>query len=158
MLFLCCQEKKKKSTQEVTLHNVFQRASIPTNPYRFKGWEKYLLWDYLWSFINKDGNFNDECCHFCHRLEANEVLEEGKNKPCGPGFWPNQKQTQCELIHNIEDDIPNYDRTSKAVITVDILSFLFLLVIMAFSVLFFIKRNDPIVSKSGKCNEVSSPV
>ena len=104
--------------------------------------------------INKDGDFHDDCCHFCHSLEANEVLEEGKNKACGSGSWPNQKQTQCELIHNNEDDIPNFDKTSNPVITVDILSFLFLLVIMAFSVLFFRKRNDPIVFKSGKWNEM----
>ena len=66
------------------------------------------------------------------------------------GSWPNDKQSQCELIYNNEDDIPNYDRTSSPVITVDILSLLSLLVILAFSVLFFIKRTDPIVSKSGK--------
>ena len=102
--------------------------------------------------LQSDGGFLDDCCRSCHRLDANEIFIEGRNEVCKAGFWPNKNQTECEKINNSEeeDDIPNYDRTATPVITVDILSFFFLLVIMAFSVLFFIKRTDPIVCKSGK--------
>ena len=94
----------------------------------------------------------DDCCHSCHRLEENEIFIGGRNVICGSGMWPNQNQSQCEPLHEDEDDIPNYDRLSSPVITVEVLAFLFLLVILAFSVLFFIKRTNPIVSKwkSGK--------
>ena len=60
--------------------------------------------------------------------------------------------------HNDDDDIPNYSISSRLVITVEILSFLFLLVILAFSVLFFIKRTNPVVFKSGKRPVVFTPV
>ena len=100
--------------------------------------------------LQSEGDFLDDCCHSCHRLDANEIFKGGKNEACGAGSWPNHNQTECKLINNNEDDIPNYDRSSTPVLTVDILSFLFLLIILAFSVLFFIKRTDPIVAKSGK--------
>ena len=98
--------------------------------------------------LARDGEFLDDCCHSCHRLDPNEIFTGGRNEPCLAGSWPNHNQTECELI-NKDEILPNYDRTSTPVLTVDFFSFLFLLIILAFSVLFFIRRTDPIVGKSG---------
>ena len=100
--------------------------------------------------LQSEGDFLDDCCHSCHRLDKNEIFKGGQNEACGAGYWPNHNQTKCEVINSNEDDIPNYDRSSSPVLTVDFFSLLFLLVILAFSALFFIRRTDPIVAKSGK--------
>ena len=91
----------------------------------------------------------DDCCHACNALDSNEVFKKGRNERCEAGSWPNKEQTACHRINTKEESIPNYDKTCSAVITVDILSTLFILIILAFSVLFLLKRNNPIVFKTG---------
>lgn len=99
----------------------------------------------------------DDCCYSCHALDSNEVFKKGRNVQCQPGLWPNQDRTSCERI-NLLHYVPNYDKGSGPVLTVDILSALFVLIILAFSVLFIIKRNDPIVFKTGLIYSLSFTV
>ena len=93
--------------------------------------------------------FVDDCCHTCHVLDANEVLEKGKNIKCAEGFWPNKQQTSCQLIWTEEEMVPNYDGASPPVVTVDILCSLFMIIICGYAAFFFIHRDHAAVSKSG---------
>ena len=65
----------------------------------------------------------DDCCHTCHTLAANEVLEKGKNIDCAEGFWPNADQSTCERIWTELRDIPNFDGSSPPVLTVDLMCY-----------------------------------
>jgi len=102
-------------------------------------------------FLQRSGanGFVDDCCHTCHVLDANEVLEKGKNVKCPDGFWPDKRQTTCQRIHKLESDVPNYDRSSPPVVTVDLLCTLFMIIICGYAAFFFVHREHPAVSKSG---------
>jgi len=104
-------------------------------------------------FLQRSGSganvFVDDCCHTCHVLDANEVLEKGKNIKCAAGFWPNKQQTSCQLIWTEEEMVPNYDGASPPVVTVDILCSLFMIIICGYAAFFFIHRDHAAVSKSG---------
>jgi len=104
-------------------------------------------------FLQRSGSganvFVDDCCYTCHILDANEVLEKGKNIKCASGFWPNKEQTSCQRIWADEKRVPNYDGDSPPVVTVDILCSLFMIIICGYAAFFFIHRDHEAVSKSG---------
>ena len=91
----------------------------------------------------------DDCCHTCHTLEANEVLEKGKNSDCRPGLWPNKEQTKCKLIWPDKSKIPNYDGSSPPVVTVDLLCTLFMIIIAVYAGFLFINKDHVAVSRTG---------
>ena len=91
----------------------------------------------------------DDCCHTCHTLAENEVLENGKNVDCEPGLWPNKDQTKCRLIWEDKRDIPNYDGSSPPVVTVDLLCTLFMITISIYAGVLFVHRNHRAVKTAG---------
>lgn len=104
-------------------------------------------------FLQRSGSgdnvFVDDCCHTCHTLGANEVLEKGKNIDCAAGFWPNADQSTCERIWTELRDIPNFDGSSPPVLTVDLMCSLFMIIIAGYAGFFFVHREHDAVTKTG---------
>ena len=98
----------------------------------------------------------DDCCHLCHTLYENEVLEKGKNVKCGSGFWPNKGQDKCELIWADRRYIPNYDGSSPPVITVDLLCAVFMVITIGYASFFFYHKEHVAVTRTGEKTDKSS--
>ena len=100
--------------------------------------------------FQKVGVYGDDICFSCRDLQDNEILSSGHNVPCDQGYWPNTNQTECIKIWSNNSMIPNYDTSCPPVVWVDIISVLCSVIIIGYSVIFFINRDKDIVGKSGR--------
>ena len=93
--------------------------------------------------------FFDDCCHMCELIDINEIVLDGHVVDCEKGYWPDINHTGCLKIW-AEGEIHNsYSISSFPAMFLIIVLSGATLVITAYAVFFFLKRDTKCIRTSG---------